>query len=136
MKKMFFLLSFAFVSFSTFSQALPKGSLVGLHTATVKLNGKATMQQFSDFATTKWAPAFRSACGCEVRILKYLRGEAADKFNYMLIFKTEADRNKFFKADGKMTDFGNSVFTKTKPVADELAKIGTMTGVYTDWLVQ
>jgi hypothetical protein len=136
MKKMFFLLVFAFVSFNSFSQALPKGSLIGLHTATVKLNGSATMEQFTDFAAKKWAPAFASTCGCDVRILKYLRGEGADKFSYMFIFKTEADRNKFFTADGKMSEFGTSVFAKTKTVADDLAKLGTMKGVYTDWLVQ
>ena len=54
----------------------------------------------------------------------------------MFIFKNEAGRDKFFTADGKMSEFGTSVFAKTKPVADELAKIGTMKGVYTDWLVQ
>ena len=136
MKKMFILLAFAFVSLNTFSQSLQKGSLVGLHTDIVKLNGSATMEQFTDFAAKKWAPAFSSACGCEVRILKYLRGEGADKFSYMFIFKNEAGRDKFFTADGKMSEFGTSVFAKTKPVADELAKIGTMKGVFTDWLVQ
>lgn len=94
------------------------------------------MDQFTDFAARKWAPAFASACGCEVRILKYVRGEGADKFSYIFIFKNEAGRDKFFKADGKMSDFGTSVFAKTKPVADELAKLGTMKGIYTDWLVQ
>jgi hypothetical protein len=136
MKKMLFLFAFAFVSFNSFSQSLQKGSLVGLHTDIVKLNGKTTMDQFTDFAARKWAPAFASACGCEVRILKYVRGEGADKFSYMFIFKNEAGRDKFFKADGKMSDFGTSVFAKTKPVADELAKLGTMKGIYTDWLVQ
>lgn len=136
MKKMLFLFVFAFVSFNSFSQSLQKGSLVGLHTDIVKLNGKSTMKQFSDFASNKWAPAFASACGCEVRILKYLRGESADKFTYMVIFKTEADRNKFFKEDGKMSDYGNSVFAKIKPVSEEFEKLGTMKGVYTDWIVQ
>ena len=136
MKKIIFLAAFAFASITVFSQSLQKGNLVGLHTTTVKLNGKTTMKQSVDFVSNKWAPIMSSAVNADVHVLKYLRGDGADKLSFIFVFKTEADRNKFYNSDGSSSALGKTANAKTKAVSDELTKLGTMSGGYTDWLVQ
>ena len=91
MKKIIFLAAFAFASITVFSQSLQKGNLVGLHTTTVKLNGKTTMKQYVDFVSNKWAPIMSSAVNADVHVLKYLRGDGADKLCFIFVFKTEED---------------------------------------------
>ena len=77
-----------------------------------------------------------SAVNADVHVLKYLRGDGADKLSFIFVFKTEADRNKFYNSDGSSSALGKTANAKTKAVSDELAKLGTMSGGYTDWLVQ
>jgi len=136
MKKIIFLAAFAFASITSFSQSLQKGNLIGLHTTTVKLNGKTTMKQYVDFVTNKWAPAMSNAVNGEVHVLKYLRGDGADKISFIFVFKTEADRNKFYNSDGSSSALGKTANAKMKTIDDELSNLGNMTGGYTDWLVQ
>ena len=136
MKKILFLAAFAFVSLTSYSQALQKGNLIGLHTTTVKLNGKTTMKQYVDFVTNKWAPAMSSAANCEVHVLKYLRGDGADKISFIFVFKTEADRNKYYNSDGSSSSLGKASNAKMKSINNDLNKLGDMTGGYTDWSVQ
>ena len=95
MKKILFLSVLAFVSIVSKSQSLQKGNLVGVHTDTVKLNGNTKMQQFVDYFSTKYAPAFASAFSCEMRVLKYVRGESKNKLSYIFIMKNEEARNKY-----------------------------------------
>ena len=38
-----------------------------------------------------------SAVNADVHVLKYLRGDGADKLSFIFVFKTEADRNKFLE---------------------------------------
>jgi hypothetical protein len=136
MKKIFLFTVMAIFSLSAFSQSLPKGSLIGLHSFTVKLNGKTTMQEFIDFQNKKWAPALSKTYNCEVHILKHIRGENENKVGLIIIFKNEADRNKYYKQDGSLNDFGKAANDKMKEINKESNKLGTTSGGYTDWLVQ
>jgi len=136
MKKILLLTFLAIFSLSAFSQSLPKGSLVGVHSFTVTLNGSTTMQEFMDFETNKWAPALSKIYNCEVHILKHIRGENENKVGIIIIFKNEADRNKYYKQDGSLNELGKAANEKMKAIDQASKKLGTTSGGYTDWLVQ
>ena len=136
MKNFLILAVFVLLSTATFAQVLPKGTLVGVHTFSIKLNGKTTMQQFEDAVKAKWVPASSKAFSCQSHVLKFVRGKSANKMGVLIIYKNDAERNKFYNPDGTMNAGGNAANAKMKPVADELAKLGTMTDEYTDWVVQ
>ena len=136
MKNYLLLAAFVLLSTATFGQVLPKGTLVGIHTFSVKLNGKTTMQQFEDAVKSKWIPASSKAFSCEAHVLKFVRGESAKKMGLIIIYKNDAERNKFYNPDGTMNAVGNAANAKMKPITDELAKLGTMSSGYTDWIVQ
>jgi hypothetical protein len=136
MKKLFFLAAMILLSGSLFGQGLQKGNLVGVHVMKVTLQPGVTMEKFVDFYKTKVLPEVdKNFPGMKATITKSLRGENADSFGGIMFFKSEADRDKYFKPDGNYTDLGNAANLKLKPVYDELAKLGTMTTTYNDWLV-
>ena len=136
MKKITILVASLLLGFYSFSQTLQKGNLLGIHEVSVELNGKTTMQEFVDFFTNKYAPAFAKAFSAEIRVLKYVRGEAKNKLGYIFIIKNEAERNKYFNQDGSFNAAGKQAFTKVKSISDELDKLGKTSGGYTDWIVQ
>ena len=63
-------------------------------------------------------------------------GENNNSIGILWFFESESDRNKYFNEDGSMSDLGNATFEKLQPIQDELAKLGTWTSKYTDWIVQ
>jgi hypothetical protein len=136
MKRIFLFTVAAFLTLNSFSQSLPKGSLVGVHHFTVNLNGTTTLQEFMDFQKNKWAPAAAKVYGCEIHYMKHVRGENENKVGLIMIFKTEAQRNKFYDQDGKLNDAGKAANAKLKAINDESNKLGTTTGAYTDWIVE
>jgi len=69
-------------------------------------------------------------------VLKFVRGESAKKMGLIIIYKNDAERNKFYNPDGTMNAVGNAANAKMKPITDELTKLGTMSSGYTDWIVQ
>jgi hypothetical protein len=136
MKRIFLFTVAAFLTFNAFSQTLPKGSLVGVHHFTVNLNGSTTLQEFLDFQKNKWAPAAAKVYGCEIHYMKHARGENENKIGLIMIFKSEAQRNKFYDQEGKLNDAGKAANAKLKAINDEANKLGTTTGAYTDWIVE
>ena len=128
----------AFFAFNAFSQSLQKGNLIGIHTVSVKLNGKTTMNQVLDFMTNKWAPAASKAFSSENRVLKYLRGAAvsSDKITFVIIYKDEATRNKFYNPDGTTNAGGKAAEAKMKSIMDEFNKLAIIKNEYTDWEVR
>jgi hypothetical protein len=136
MKKLVFLISVILLSGLTFGQTLQKGNLVGTHVMVVTLQPGVTMEKFIEFYQSKVMPEYeKSFPGMKAYLIKSLRGENKDSFGGFMVFKSEADRDKYFKADGSYTDLGTAADKKLKPVFDELNKLGTMTSKYDDWLV-
>jgi hypothetical protein len=120
----------------TYGQTLQKGNLIGTHVISVTLQPGVTIEKFIDFYKSKVVPEYGKAfSGMKAYIVKSVRGENKDSFGGFMVFKTEADRDKYFKADGSYTEIGDAAYAKLKPVLDELSKLGTMTSVYNDWLV-
>jgi len=136
MKKLIFLTALILLSGLTFGQALQKGSLVGVHVMTITLQPGVTMEKFIEFYTSKVIPEYeKNFSGMKPYIVKSIRGANKDSFGGFIVFKTEKDRDKYFKADGSYTDLGNAAYAKLKPALDELNKLGTVTVTYNDWLI-
>jgi hypothetical protein len=136
MKKLLILSLIVIAAIAANAQPLVKGNLLGVHVMTIKLNPGYTMDQAIDFWVKKYIPVVDKEWGTKSYILKGIRGENKDKFGYLIVFKTEADRDKYFNKDGSSTDLKKKIDEKTKPIEDEFAKIGTFTTVYTDWIIQ
>jgi hypothetical protein len=136
MKKLVFLTTLILLSGLSFGQSLQKGNLVGSHVMTVVLQPGVTMEKFMDFYKNKVMPEYeKNFPEMKAFMIKSLRGENKDSFGGFMIFKTEADRDKYFKPDGSYTEVGNAAYAKLKLVIDELNKLGTATSKYNDWLV-
>jgi hypothetical protein len=136
MKKLVFFAVMILLSGFTFGQSLQKGNLIGTHVISVALQPGVTIEKFMDFYKSKVVPEYEKAfSGMKAYLVKSVRGANKDSFGGFMVFKTEADRDKYFKADGSYTEIGNAAYAKLKPVLDELSKLGTMTSVYNDWLV-
>ena len=136
MKKLILFAAMILMTGIAFGQSLQKGNLIGTHVVTVTLQPGVTMEKFIDFLMNrvipdrdKYIPNMKSF------LVKGIRGENKDGFGMIIVFKSEADRDKYYKPDGTYTDLGAASEAKLKPVYDELAKLGTMTSKYDDWLV-
>jgi hypothetical protein len=136
MKKLVFLMALIMLSGLTFGQGLQKGNLVGFHVITVTLQPGVTLEKFIEFYNSKVIPGYeKNFQGGKAFLAKSIRGENKDSYGVFMVFKTEKDRDKYFKPDGSSTDLGIAANDKLKPVFEELNKLGTRTSVYNDWLV-
>ena len=137
MKKMIVAVALLSLAGITEAQELKKGNLVGTHVMSVKLEAGVTMEQFTDFYVKKFIPEFeRHQPGWKAYPVKRIRGEKADGIGLIIVIDSEANRDKFYSADGSPSELGKAVNAKLQPVIDEMQKLGTFTAdVYTDWLV-
>jgi len=78
----------------------------------------------------------RIKIGWKFYLVKSIRGEIINSFGFIIVIKSEKERDLYFNADGSSTELGNSMTEKYKPIAAELKKLGTMTTTYTDWVIQ
>lgn len=121
----------------TFGQSLKEGNLLGLHVMAITLDPDATMNQFQDFLVNKWIPEFeKNFKGGKVLLLKGVRGENKGDFATLNYFKSEKDRNKYWKEDGSPTELGTSAIENMDALLTEMQKLGSWTSTWTDWVVQ
>lgn len=119
-----------------YGQNLKKGNFVGFHVLTITPSPNVTIEKYLDFFINKVIPEDEKNYECKVYILKVIRGECKNCIGYMVVWSTEAGRDKFFLPEGGLNELGETVSAKMKPVMDELRKLGTYTSKYTDWVVQ
>jgi hypothetical protein len=136
MRKLILITAVILIAGCTNSQTLQKGNFMGFHVMTLKLDPNVTLNQFLDFYKTKMVPAYQKSYDANCYLVKGIRGENEGCYGVIVVWKAEADRNKFYKEDGSDTDLAKAAGEKMKPLYDELAKFGTATSKYTDWLVQ
>jgi hypothetical protein len=136
MKKLILITILTFVAITTYGQNFKTGNFVGFHVLTITLNPNITMDQFLDVWENKLVPEQEKNFECKAYIVKGIRGECKDCFGLFIVWESEAGRDKFFKPEGELSDLGIAASAKMKPVTDELAKLGTYTSKYTDWVVQ
>ena len=95
------------------------------------------MEQFLEFYKSKVIPEYeKNQVGWKFYIVKSMRGEIKNSFGFIIVIKSENDRDKYYNADGSYTELGNSLMEKYKPIIYELKKLGTITTTYTDWVIQ
>lgn len=98
----------------------------------MKLNGSATMEDFTFFFINKVIPAYEK----ELRGVKGVRGESRNSFGVLWLFNSKQARDKYFNADGSTNEAGKAAVEKLVGVGKELDRIETYEAKYTDWVVQ
>ena len=125
----------------SWGQGLEPGNLLGIPMVTVTLKPGATMDEFKNFYVHQVLPEYeKNWPGLKGYFLKSFASDSKNKFAIIWLFKTEADRNRNFDADGKANELEKAALEKVKPIEEKLKKMyGTYTVEYTredDWVVQ
>ena len=136
MKKLFLILTVFLIAAGSSCQTMQKGNFIGFHVYTVTLDPDVTWNQYYDFWKSKVIPEYEKNFEGKMYALKGIRGECTNCIAGMMVWRTEADRDKFFNKEGELNDAGNAAMAKMQSVLDQLAKLGTATSKYTDWVVQ
>jgi hypothetical protein len=140
MKKGLFSFAFALLCIFSFGQTVHKGILISVHSSTPTLKKGVTMEDFVKFNKTTVIPAYEKAFpGLKMYVTKRLRGQDSSSMGLILMFNTEAERNKYFKNDGTTTELGKAGAAKLSVLGKEYDKYATRSGApdrYTDWLVE
>lgn len=137
MKKLLVISAILLFSGIVFGQTLHKGSLLGMHHATITLNEGFTMKDYLDFNLNKLIPAVeKSFKGVKLFLVKGERGEKANEIGFIWYFDSLKDRDVYFTPDGKLTEKGLAAQEKLQPLMEEGAKLGSYTTTHTDWLIQ
>jgi hypothetical protein len=116
----------------TSGQTLPKGTCFGLHVMTINLDPNVTLNQFLEVFKNKVVPSIEKNFQANCYFIKGIRGESENCFGMMMVYKSVADRDKFFKEDGSYNETEQAAYDKMKPVIDELAKLGVFTRKVSD----
>jgi ABC-type glycerol-3-phosphate transport system substrate-binding protein len=137
MKRTFIFLGILLLAGSLSGQELKKGNLVGVHTLTITLNAGVTLEQYIDFYSKNILPAYEKFTpGIKIYFTSGVRGESEGKTGMIVIFPSEKERDRYWNPDGSPTEYNLKLQEELKPMMEKLAKLGTDTFVYTDWLVQ
>jgi hypothetical protein len=140
MKKLILIAAVILVAGITYGQSLQKGTILGLHSgAPVVLNPGFTMDQYLSFLHDKYIPAYeKNFPGIKIFILKGRRGECTDYVGVLYAIESDAIRDKYWTAEGAMSDLAKAAVEKLKDLDAELAKYvkdSSSPDKYTDWLV-
>ena len=119
------------------AQGLKKGNLVGTHIMTVKLEPGVTMDQFVAAYNAKVIPDVeKGRPGWKAYPVRRIRGEKADGMALIIVIPSEAERDKYYNADGSDSELGKATKTRFAPAMNEMEKLGAITAdTYTDWVV-
>jgi hypothetical protein len=132
------LLFFAFLaafSFTSNAQTNKKGSLIGLHSGTLKLAPNVTMKQYVDFFHNKLQPQLEKEFQCKLILVEGVRGKGQNQIGFIWLFESEAARNKVYQSEGVYTPFGQNAMNKVQKTIEQWNKLGTTETTYTDWSV-
>lgn len=139
MRKSFFAAAMILLSLTLSGQNLQKGTLLGHHTGEIILDPDATMNQYLSYLKEKLIPAYeKNFPGMKVYVLKGLRGESTNAISILMVFPSEALRDKYFKPDGGFNEAGEAANKNMTAIYEEGNKYvkNWQADKYTDWLVQ
>lgn len=137
MKKLILIAAVFLMTGLAFGQTLQKGNVLGIHNGTFLPNADVTFNQCMSFVKDKYFPAVeKNFPGTKLYLLKGIRGECVDCFAYIEVFQSDEVRNKYWSAEGVLTELGTAAMEKLKPLAEEMTKYGKLIDKYTDWVVQ
>ena len=140
MKKGLFLLTFALVGIFSFGQTMHKGSFLGFHILTPNLKEGVTMKDYTKFLMSKVMPAYEKAFpGVKTYLVKCLRGQDSSSIGVILMFNSEADRNKYWNNDGSIIARRKASIAILSALGKEQDKYETTSTEpmkYDDWVVE
>ena len=120
----------------SFGQTLKTGNLVGIHVLSIELNPGVTMKQFQDFHLSTLIPEYeKNYPGWQLYLAKGIRGENKNTYGWIMVAESEKTRDKLYKDNGSLTEYGKVINEKMKPVLEEVEKFGKLKRTYTDWLI-
>jgi hypothetical protein len=115
---------------------LKKGTVLGLHYIDLKLEQDVTLNQYLDFLAVKYIPELEKiAQGWTIYMLKGDRGQHENEYAWMYWIESLEARDQYEPEAGVLSEEGKAVVEKITPLFDELQKLGTWTGEYTDWVI-
>jgi hypothetical protein len=130
-----FFFAFLAVSFVSNAQTFKKGSLIGIHSGTLKLAPNVTMKQYVDFFHSKLQPQLEKEFQCKLVLIEGVRGKGQNQIGFIWLFESDAARNKVYKSEGVYTPFGQNAMNKVQKTLDAWNKLGKAETTYTDWSV-
>ena len=94
------------------------------------------MKQFQDFHISTLIPEYEKHYpGWQLYLAKGIRGENKNTYGWIMVADSEKTRDKLYKDNGSLTEYGKVINQKMKPVLEEVEKFGKLTRTYTDWLI-
>jgi len=128
-------------SISASAEGLEKGNLIGIHIITVTLNPNVTMDEFRTAYVRDVLPEYeKNWPGLKGYLLKSFFSDSKHQFAIVWLFKTVADRDRNFDADGRANELEKAALERVKPAEEKFKKrYGTYDVQYThedDWVVQ
>ena len=136
MKKLIFITAFVIMAGIAYGQTLQKGNFIGFHIYTINLDPDVTMNQYLEVWKNNFTPAFNKNFKAKVYIIEGVRGECENCFGAMVIWESEAIRDKFFNEEGGLNEVGQAAWEKVQPALNKLKELGEATSNYTDWIIQ
>ena len=118
-----------------FGQTIKKGSAIGIHEWTLKLNPDVTMNQFLELWENTAIPVMKKAIPEQTPFL--LKGIGANnKFEYagLYYFNSIEDFRKYWNEDGP-TEKGIAAMESHGPLMEEISKLGEFTYTAKDWII-
>ncbi len=113
------------------------GSLIGIHSLTIKLKKGVTLDQFVSYFKETMIPSFKNEYkGANLHLIEGVRGENKGSLGMIWIFDSEATRNLYYDEQGASTPLNIEIGERLQAVNDGLAELGTWTSQYTDWSVK
>ena len=136
MKKLLLIVAILFIATTVYGQTLKTGNLVGVHVITIELNAGITMEQFQQFHCHTLIPEFeRLYKGWQLYLAKGIRGENKNTYGWIMVAESEETRDRLYKDNGSLTEYGKEIRDKMQPVLEEVEKFGKLERTYTDWVI-
>jgi len=137
MKKLIIAAAFIILAGVLFGQTLQQGTILGVHHMKITLQPDVSMDQFLDVFKNKWIPEVEKHLdGWKGFIVKGNKGEYLNEYGLVWYIETMKDHDKYHKSDGSPNEVMEAIVEKLQPVIDDIAKLGSWTSTYTDWVIQ
>ncbi len=113
---------------------LQAGNLLGHHTINYELAPGVTLDEYLEFLKDEYAPAWEKHFpGVKGFILEGRTGECAGCTGFLFFIESDEVRDKYWRADGSLTEEGEAASEKMQPVVEKRDKLAEHSTSYTDW---
>ena len=136
MRKLFIITALLFIAGTAFGQTLQKGTVVSIHTWTVKLHPDVTMNQFLKMWENDFKPIFTKALP-EMKPFVIKGIQDHNKFEYagLYVWDSVDELRKFFNEDGSPTEAGAVATEPLMNFMSEIQKYGEFSYTAGDYMI-